>query len=139
MSKVSEEIATVERVVKAVWERFLAHDKEGMLELMDESCTVWDVFQPELVTKATMRTYVDGDYEQKSKRGKLTFRQDNFVTDVWDDVALVRFNSFAEYAPPNPYKGAGRTSVVLRRLNGEWRLVHVHEGHLPKGVPPITE
>ncbi|MDA0367196.1 MAG: nuclear transport factor 2 family protein [Proteobacteria bacterium] len=139
MAGSSQDIAAVEAVVRAVWARFLAHDKDGMLALLDERCTVWDVFEPDLVTKATMRAYVDGDYDQKAKRGALTFRQSNFVTDVWSDMALVRFNSFAEYAPPNPHKGEGRTTVVLRRIAEGWRLVHVHEGRLPIGVPPIVE
>ena len=139
MAGSSQDIAAVEAVVRAVWARFLAHDKDGMLALLDERCTVWDVFEPDLVTKATMRAYVDGDYDQKAKRGALTFRQSNFVTDVWGDMALVRFNSFAEYAPPNPHKGEGRTTVVLRRFAEGWRLVHVHEGRLPTGVPPIVE
>ncbi|NQV80093.1 MAG: nuclear transport factor 2 family protein [Alphaproteobacteria bacterium] len=139
MAGSSQEIAAVEAVVRDVWARFLAHDKDGMLALLDERCTVWDVFEPDLVTKTTMRAYVDGDYDQKAKRGALTFRQSNFVTDVWGDMALVRFNSFAEYAPPNPHKGEGRTTVVLRRFAEGWRLVHVHEGRLPTGVPPIVD
>ena len=134
-----EDIAAVEAVVRDIWDKFIAHDKEGMLAHLDESCTVWDVFEPDLITKATMRAYVDGDYEQKSKRGELTFRQFDFVTDVWGDMALVRFNSSAEYAPPNPFKGEGRTSVVLRRFPEGWRVVHVHEGRMPTGIPPITE
>jgi ketosteroid isomerase-like protein len=122
-----------------VWDRFLAHDKGGMLALLDESCTIWDVFEPALVAKGTLRAYVDADYDQKAKRGALTFRQSNFVTDVWGDMAVVRFNTFAAYAPPNPHTGEGRTTVVLRRFPNGWRVVHVHEGRLPTGAPPIDE
>lgn len=133
-----EDIAAVEAVVRDIWACFVADDKAGMLAHLDENCTVWDVFEPALVRKQAMLEWVDDDYEQKNKRGELTLRQSNFVTDVWDDMAIVRFNSFAEYAPPNPHKGEGRTTVVLRKFPSGWRAVHVHEGRMPTGIPPIT-
>lgn len=133
------EVAAVETHVKAVWDRFLAQDPAGMLELMHPDCTVWDVFQPDLVTRRDMEAYVDRDFKQSAARGKLTHDMFNFVTSVWGDAAIVRFNTHFAYEPPNPISGKGRTTCVLRKFPSQgWLIVHVHEGTLPSGIPPIA-
>ena len=76
-----------------------------MLALMHPDCTVWDVFQPDLVTRHDMEVYVDKDYKQSAARGKLTFRQFNFVTDTWDDAAICRFNTRARIRPAQSQQG----------------------------------
>ena len=134
------DIAAAEAVVRRAWDRFVAQDPQGMLACLHPDCTVWDVFQPQLVRAATMLDYVAADYEQSAARGKLTRTWGEFVTDVWDDVAIVRFYAQFSYAPPNALEGKGRTTVVLRRFPDRgWLMVHVHEGSLPAGVPEITE
>ena len=132
-----DEIAEVQAIVERVWQHFVDQEPEAMLELLHASCTVWDVFQPQLVDKATMTAYVDKDFKQSAARGKLTRSMGNYVIDVWGDTALVRFTGSYSYAPPNAISGKGRTTVVLRRFDEGWRFVHVHEGHLPEGIPPI--
>ena len=130
--------ATVEAHVKRVWEYFLAQDPKNMLKLLHPNCTVWDVFQPELVTRRDIEAYVERDFSQSAARGKLTHRMSNFVTTVWNDTAICRFNSYHRYEPPNPHEGHGRTTCVLRRFPSQgWLVVHVHEGALPDGIPPI--
>ena len=130
------DVSAVEAHVKSVWERFLAQDSAGMLELLHPECTVWDVFQPDLVTRRDLEAYVAVDFKQSAARGELTHRMSNFVTAVWDDTAICRFNSYHRYAPPNPHEGHGRTTCVLRRFPDKgWLVVHVHEGVLPTGIP----
>ena len=132
------DITAVETHVKRVWECFLAQDPRGMLALLHPDCTVWDVFQPHLVTRRDMEAYVELDFTQSAARGKLTHRMSDFVTTVWGDTAICRFNSYHRYAPPNPHEGHGRTTCVLRRFADEgWLVVHVHEGALPSGIPPV--
>ena len=135
-----EEIKAVEKIVREVWQHFLDKDPEGMLKLLHPDCTVWDVFQPELVTRKEMEAYVEKDFSQSAARGKLTFKIFNFTTEVWENSAICRFNSYHKYASPNPHEGYGRTTCILRRFKKEgWLLVHVHEGALPKGIPAIKE
>ena len=132
----SAEVAAVESRVRAVWDRFVAQDPKGMLALLHPECTVWDVFQPNLVTKADIEAYVARDFEQSSARGKLHHRMDNFRTTVWGDFAICRFNAWHRYEPPNPHEGHGRTTCVLRKFPDRgWLLVHVHEGARPTGIP----
>ena len=33
----------------------------------------------------------------------------------------------------------GAASWLCRRIDGQWRIVHHHEGIVPTGAPPITE
>ena len=132
------DIAAVEARVRAVWDRFVAKDPKGMLQLLHPDCTVWDVFQPDLVTRRDIEAYVDLDFAQSAARGKLTHWMENFVTTVWGDAAICRFNAGHTYDPPNPHQGRGRTTCVLRRFpDAGWLVVHVHEGALPTGIPPI--
>lgn len=126
------------QTVKAVWQRFEAQDPQGMLALLAEEYTVWDTFQPQLVTKETIAAYVRKDFAQSAARGPLTRRTADYVIDVWGDTALVRFTTWFQYQPPNPVSHHGRTTVVLRRRPEGWRLVHVHEGERPSGSPPIA-
>ncbi len=132
------EIEAVEKVVRQVWEHFFAQEPDKMLALMHADCTVWDVFQPDLVTKHDMEAYVAGDYEQSAARGSLTVKQSNFLTTVWGDAATCRFNAYHKYEPPGAHEGRGRTTCVLRKFPDEgWLLVHVHEGALPEGIPSL--
>jgi ketosteroid isomerase-like protein len=132
--------AACEAVVKRIWDRFLARDPQGMLACLHADCTIWDVFQPQLVTRRDLEAYVDSDYGQSMARGPLSHVLDDFVTDVWDDAAVVRFLNRFEYKPPNALRGHIRITCVLRRFpRGGWLVVHVHEGDVPAGIPPITE
>ncbi len=137
----SKEVAAVEAVVNRIWECFLNQDPEGMEACLHPDCTIWDVFEPDLVrNSAEKRKYVDGDFEQSAKRGKLTHSMFNYVTDVWGDAAIVRFNTKFNYEPPNPASGEGRTTCVLRRFpDAGWLVIHVHEGRLPTGIPPLDD
>lgn len=134
------DVVAVEALVHRVWERFLDQDPEGMLACLHPDCTVWDIFQPQLVRASTMRDYVAADYEQSAARGKLAHTWSDFTTNVWGDAAIVRFFTDFEYQPPNPLTGKGRISVILRRFPDKgWLVVHVHEGTLPEGIPEIAE
>ena len=49
-------------------------------------------------------------------------------------------NTSYTYEPPNAISGRGRTTCVLRKFPDKgWLVVHVHEGALPQGIPPIGE
>ncbi|MSO65680.1 MAG: nuclear transport factor 2 family protein [Alphaproteobacteria bacterium] len=128
----------VRATVEEVWDRFLRRDPQGMLRLIRPECTIWDVFQPDLVSRATLEQYVAKDFAQSQARGRLTHTLSDFVIDIWGDTALTRFYIDYEYQSPNAHRGRLRVSVVLRRFAEGWRFVHVHEGAIPTGVPPIA-
>ncbi len=107
-----------------------------MLACIAPDATIWDIFQPQLVTRAQLESYVATDYEQSAARGPLTMNMRDMVTSVWGDAAIVRFYLDYAYAPPNAISGHGRITCVLRRFaDTGWLVVHVHEGHVPEGIP----
>jgi hypothetical protein len=131
------DVADVRRVLEAVWRHFADQEPDAMMALLHDSCTIWDIFQPALVTKSSLTDYVAEDFDQSAARGKLTYSMEDFVIDVWGDTALARFYLTYDYQPPNPAAGTGRITVVLRRFPAGWRFVHVHEGQVPSGIPPL--
>jgi ketosteroid isomerase-like protein len=134
------DIAEIETLVKQIWDHFVAQEPAKMLALLHPQCTVWDVFQPDLVTRRDMEDYVEDDFSQSAARGTLTHRMSDFVTTVWGDAAICRFKAYHKYDPPNPHEGYGRTTCVLRRFPDEgWMVVHVHEGAIPSGIPPLSD
>ena len=135
------EIAAAEAVVKRIWECFLSRDREGMEACLHPDCTIWDVFTSKLVRDPeSKRAYIEADFKQSMKRGKLTHALLDFVTDVWGDAAIVRFNSNYNYDPPSPASGRNRTTCVPRKISGAgWLVIHVHEGALPTGIPPLED
>lgn len=133
------DITDIESRVRSIWAKFAAQDPKGMLTLLHDDVTIWDIFQPGLVTKRDMAAYIESDFKQSAARGKLSYAMDKFVTTVWGDAAICRFYLSFTYDPPNPTKGTGRITCVLRKFPDQgWLVVHVHEGHLPGGIPPIA-
>ncbi len=138
MSNDQEIIADIEERVRDVWRRFADQNPQGMLDLLHPSCTVCDIFQPDLVTRREMEAYVEKDFSQSAARGQLTYHMFPMTTSVWGDAAICRFLLHFKYDPPNPAEGTGRITCVLRNFPDDgWLLVHVHEGHVPEGIPPI--
>jgi ketosteroid isomerase-like protein len=128
----------VRAAVEGVWDAFLKRDATRMLRHIRPDCTIWDVFQPDLVRRETLERYVTADFAQSQARGKLTHRLFDFVIDVWGDMAVARFYIDYEYQPPGAHKGRIRVSVVLGRFPEGWQFVHVHEGALPSGIPSLA-
>jgi len=139
MTENAETIALIEDRVRQVWQRFAEQDPKGMLDLLHPECTVWDIFQPDLVSREEMEAYVEKDYEQSAARGALTYSMSPMTTSVWGDAAICRFLLSFTYEAPSPAEGTGRITCVLRQFPDDgWLLVHVHEGHVPEGIPHIT-
>jgi len=140
MTKDQDVVDLIENRVRKVWQRFADQDPEGMLNLLHPDCTIWDIFQPDLVTRQEIESYVQEDFSQSAARGPLTYRIHPMTTTVWGDASICRFLLQFKYAPPNPTAGTGRITCVLRNFPDEgWLLVHVHEGHVPDGIPPIEK
>jgi ketosteroid isomerase-like protein len=129
-------------IFKVITDMFSAFENHNIQEIeaaLAEDCTVWDVFQPDLIRGREERVkFHEGDQEQMQARGDLTMSISEPVIDIWGDTALVRYVLSFDYTPPNPTSGQVRITDVLRSTNGRWRIIHHHEGMMPSGVPPIT-
>ena len=130
---------SVAATIRGMFERFAAHDPHGVEAALHPDCTVWDLFVPELICGVeARRRFHEDDQQQAQARGALTLNIDDPLIDVWGDTAVARYFLHFRYEPPNAISGTVRITSVLRRTQGEWRIVHHHEGLLPGGVPPVN-
>ena len=127
-------------LIQGVFDSCAGRDVQGMEDLLHDDCTLWDLFEPELIEgKEEREAFHERDKTQSMARGSLSIAIDPLKLDVYDDVAVARYWLEFTYEPPNATSGRVRiTDVLLRTPNG-WRIVHHHEGMAPSGVPPITE
>ncbi len=133
-------VAEIEAAIHKMFREFSEHRPEGVEAALHEHCTVWDVFLPQLIQGKENRVkYHAGDQAQSQARGPLTLTIDPPLVSVWGDTALARYYLNFDYAPPNATRGSVRITSVFRRENGQWLIVHHHEGMVPGGVPPIDE
>ena len=70
-------------------------------------------------------------------RGTLKLNIEEPEVDAWSDFAIAKYYLHYEYQPPNPTKGTVRITDIFHQENGTWRIVHHHEGSIPKGIPEI--
>jgi ketosteroid isomerase-like protein len=135
----TDKSAEIEEAIHSMFERFVAHDAAGVEAALHEDCTVWDVFQPDLVVGRENRlSYHEVDQAQSQARGALDLRITMLRTDVWGDTGLARYIVSFDYAEPNATSGSVRITSVLRFEDGRWQIVHHQEGMIPAGIPPIT-
>ena len=127
-------------LIQGVFDAFEDRDVQGMEDVLHDECTLWDLFEPELVAgKEEREAFHERDKTQSMARGQLSISIDPLKLDVYNEVAVARYWLEFNYEPPNAAAGRVRiTDVLLRTPNG-WRIVHHHEGMAPSGPPPISE
>ena len=134
------EKAAVTAVIAKIRDSFINHHPEGIEECLDEHCTVWDVFEPELLAdKATREAFHARDQVQSQARGPLTLRVEDSRIKIYGDMAVALRVGHFKYEPPNAAEGRVRVTQVLQKKDGAWKVVHHHEGLAPPGVPPTDE
>ena len=127
-------------LIQGVFDAFEGRNVQGMEDVLHEDCTLWDLFEPELISgKAEREAFHERDKAQSMARGRLSISIDPLKLDVYGEVAVARYWLSFDYEPPNATSGRVRITDVLLRAPGGWRIVHHHEGMAPAGVPPISE
>lgn len=131
-----DDAAAVADLIRGIFRDFQNHAPAAIESRQHPDCTVWDVFIPGLIRgREELKRFHARDQAQMRTRGPLTLEVDTPLVDVWDDVALARYSVNFTYAPPNPASGRVRITTVLRRVSGQWLMVHHHEGLEPSGPP----
>ncbi len=72
-------------------------------------------------------------YKRNPKRSRLEF-SDIDITPLSPDAALV-FGRFHNYVEDNTYK-TGLFTLLMRKINGQWKAVHDHSSDLPDDYKP---
>ena len=131
----------VVQLVHRVFNSYQQFDPELLDQCDAPECTIWDLFEPDLVRggSSARAEFRKKDMSDSRQRGPLSINIEAPVVDVWGDFAVAR--SYLDYAfkPPGALEGRVRITTVARRIDGEWRRLHHHEGIVPTGRPPLTD
>ena len=137
----SEDKQAVAALVRRIYDSYLQFDPMLLEQCDTEDCTIWDLFEPQLVRGGprARAEFRNKDMSDSRQRGRLTIDIEEPVIDGWGDVAIARYYLSYEFEPPGPLKGEVRVTTVARRIDGDWRRVHHHEGAVPTGRPSLQQ
>jgi ketosteroid isomerase-like protein len=135
-----EDKRAVAALVRRVFDSYQKFDPALLDQCDAPECTIWDLFEPDLVRggRAGRAEFRKKDMTDSQQRGPLSIDIEEPVVDVWGDFAVARYYLDYEFKAPGALKGRVRITTVARRIDGEWRRVHHHEGVVPTGRPPMT-
>ncbi|MBT8441045.1 MAG: nuclear transport factor 2 family protein [Gammaproteobacteria bacterium] len=138
MPSIDQDKRDVVALVHRIFDSYLQFDPELLEQCDAPECTIWDLFEPDLVRggAAARAEFRKKDMTESQQRGPLTIDVEEPVVDVWGDFAVARYYLEYEFQPPGALKGRVRITTVARRIDGEWRRVHHQEGEVPTGRPP---
>ncbi|GAA2413708.1 hypothetical protein GCM10010404_84650 [Nonomuraea africana] len=114
-------------VVTGMYDAYARGDRAGIDRLLHPEATIFDSAAPGLITS---RAQLDKVRDARPTDGpaETGLRAYDEVVDVWGDTALARYLLRVDYATGE--FEVVRTTTVLRRTDGEWLIVHVHENTL---------
>lgn len=122
------------KIIRGLFESFAQRDEPG-LDLAT-NCTVWDVFEPDLIVGTEQRAaFHERDRTQSEARGPLSWHLEPLQLDVLDGVAIARYYLHFSYTPPHAAEGRVRITDILKHEATGWKIIHHHEGITPDGPP----
>jgi len=140
VADIDQDRRAVEGVVRRMHDDFLKRRTEGREERFYDDCTIWDVFEPNLIVGKTEReTFHVRDKSQSVARGSLALEVRDILTTVHADIAIARYYLDFAYQSPNAVAGVIRITCIMQRRGSSWQIIHHHEGMVPAGVPPFDE
>ncbi|WP_431895318.1 nuclear transport factor 2 family protein [Nonomuraea sp. bgisy101] len=114
-------------VVTGMYDAYARGDRAGIDRLLHPEATIFDSAAPDLITsRAQLDKVRDARPTDGPQETGVTAYDE--VVDVWGDAALARYLLRVDYVTGEPE--IVRTTTVLRRFDGEWLIVHVHENGL---------
>ncbi|MEV7010863.1 nuclear transport factor 2 family protein [Streptosporangium sp. NPDC051022] len=114
-------------VITEMYDAYRRGDRAGIDRLLHPEATIWDSAEPVLITSREQLEKVR-DARPADGPGETGVRAYDEVVDVWQDAALARYLLRVDFAEGEPE--IVRTTAVLRLVEGEWLIVHVHENTL---------
>ncbi|GGO61931.1 YybH family protein [Nonomuraea cavernae] len=130
-----QELDRLRQLITTLFENFGNGDIDAMETLLADDCTLWDLFVPDLVVGRQQRLdFHETDRAQSKARGEFAWNINFVREEMWGDVALLCYYFDFTYGEPNAMSASVRITDLLRRRDGEWKIVHHHEGRTPE--PP---
>ena len=116
--------AAVWAAVRAIYEAFLAGDRDAVDARIAPDATIWDAFHEPL-----LRGKAERDARPGGNPTPTALRATEPVIDVYGDTAVVRHLLIADL--PDGSELRVRNTGVWRRDRGRWLCVHNHDDLLP--------
>lgn len=121
--------------VRAIYDRFLAADTEGVDALLHRDVTIWDAAEFPLARGlAQLRDIRGRRQDDPGATAVVQLDARDPVIDVWGDTALVRYVLVVDLSDGT--RQTVRTTSVWRRSEGAWLAVHNHEDVAGGGARP---
>ncbi|MDP9869933.1 MULTISPECIES: nuclear transport factor 2 family protein [Streptosporangium] len=111
-------------VITAMYDAYGRGDRAGIDRLLHPEATIWDSADPALITSLAQLDKVR-DARPADGPQETGVRAHDEVVDVWGETALARYLLRVDFAEGEPE--IVRTTAVLRLVEGEWLIVHIHE------------
>lgn len=124
------------KIIRGIFESFSQRDETALEGPLDANCTVWDVFEPDLIVGEEQRVAFHArDRSQSEARGPLSWSVEPLQLDILDNIAIARYYLHFEYQPPYATEGRVRITDIFKRKGPGWTIIHHHEGITPAGPP----
>ena len=123
----------IERIVYSIFNAFQAGETNKIEDFLHENATVWDVFTPDLIRgKEQLEEFHKRDQEQKNSRGALAINIEKPMITVKANSAIALYYLDFSYQEPNAISGRVRITDIFSKDGVEWKIIHHHEGMVPK-------
>ena len=123
----------IERIIYSIFNAFKAGETNKIEDFLHENATVWDVFTPDLIKgKTQLEKFHKKDQEQKNSRGALSIKIEQPLITVKENSAIALYYLDFTYQEPNAISGRVRITDIFSRDGMEWKIIHHHEGMVPK-------
>ncbi|MGW4425957.1 DUF4440 domain-containing protein [Streptosporangium sp. NPDC004631] len=108
-----------------MYDAFLAADRDRFDGHLHTEVTTWETHLPgPLRTRAELDAYREGRDRSGARPALTRLSAEDKRIDVWDDAGVARYLLVAE--PPEGPVQRSRVTDVLRRVGGDWLIVHHH-------------
>ena len=123
----------IERIIYSIFNAFQVGETNKIEDFLHEKATVWDVFTPDLISgKGQLEEFHKRDQEQKNSRGALSIDIEQPMITVKENLAIALYYLDFSYQEPNAISGRVRITDIFSRDGMEWKIIHHHEGMVPK-------
>ena len=123
----------IKEIITSIFDAFKRGDTKEIEKHLHEKASVWDVFTPDIIIgKKNLEAFHNHDQEQKESRGYLSIKLEEPMIREWNDFAIATYCLDFNYEEPNALKGKVRITDLFVLNEGNWQIIHHHEGLIPK-------